>query len=149
VFYWPTVGGLFLEHDNFVPANPLVTPEHIKPVWYFMPYYAMLRAVPSFFGTQVWGVLVMGGAVLILFLLPWLDKCEAKSIRYRPLLHKVLLTIFVVAFVVLGLTVMLPGNYTLLSQVLTIYYFLFFLTMPVWSRMGQIKAVPERVTMHD
>src|SRR5438128_2170291 len=85
VFFWPDVGGYFIESNNFIPANPLQTPEHIAPVWYFTPYYAMLRAVPSFLNSQFWGVLVMGAAVIILFFLPWLDRGGVKSIRYRGL----------------------------------------------------------------
>ena len=83
VFFAPEVGGYFLEYNNFIPADPLQTPPHIAPVWYFTPYYAMLRAVPAFLGTQFWGVLVMGAAVLIFFLLPWLDRSPVKSIRYK------------------------------------------------------------------
>ena len=79
MFFAPTFGGLFLEHDNFIPADPMVTPLHIKPVWYFTPYYAMLRAVPD----KLLGVMTMGGAVMILFGLPWLDRSKVKSIRYR------------------------------------------------------------------
>jgi ubiquinol-cytochrome c reductase cytochrome b subunit len=151
LFFIPTFGGIFLEHANFVKANPLVTPIPLEPVWYFMPFYMMLRSVPSFMGTQVWGVLVMGAAVLILFGLPWFDRSPVKSIRYRPMLHKVLITLFCVTFVLLGYFVKLPGSPTLthVAQLLTAIYFLFFLTMPWWSRMGTFKAVPERVTMHD
>src|SRR3546814_11739023 len=83
IFVAPTFGGWFLEHDNFTEANRLVTPEHIKPVWYFTPYYAMLRVVPSFFAIKLWGVLVMFGAIVVLFLVPWLDKRPAKAYRYR------------------------------------------------------------------
>ena len=90
VFFVPEMGGYFLEDNNFIPADPLKTPEHIAPVWYFTPYYAMLRAVPSFFGTQFWGVLVMGAAVMIFFVLPWLDRGAVKSIRYRGTLYKAL-----------------------------------------------------------
>ena len=151
LFFIPEFGGLFLEYDNFIPADPLVTPAHIKPVWYFTPYYAMLRAIPSFFGTQVWGVLVMGGAVVILFGLPWFDRCKVKSIRHRPLLHKVLLMLFVIAFLVLGWLGMQSGSptQTLVARILTVFYFAFFLTMPVWSAMGRTKPVPERIPDHD
>jgi ubiquinol-cytochrome c reductase cytochrome b subunit len=147
VFYAPTFGDLFLEYDNFVPADPLVTPEHIKPVWYFTPYYAMLRAVPDKF----LGVVVMGGAVLILFLLPWLDKSPVKSIRYRGALSKLLLAIFVVAFVSLGWLGLQSGSetQTLMARIFTFYYFAFFILMPIWTRMDAVKAVPERVTTHD
>ena len=151
LFFIPNFFGIFLEPANFVPANPLVTPIPLEPVWYFMPYYMMLRSVPSFLGTQVWGVLVMGGAVLILFGLPWFDKSPVKSIRYRPMLHKVMITLFVITFVMLGYLVTRPGSgmLTWIARGLTLFYFLFFLTMPVWSRMGSFKQVPDRVTTHD
>ena len=147
VFYAPTFGDLFLEYDNFVPADPLVTPEHIKPVWYFTPYYAMLRAVPDKF----FGVVVMGGAVLILFLLPWLDRSPVRSIRYRGWLSKLLLAIFVVAFVSLGWLGLQAGSetQTLMARIFTFYYFAFFILMPIWTRIDAVKAVPERVTTHD
>ena len=147
LFFVPTFGGLFLEHDNFVQANPLVTPLHIKPVWYFTPYYAMLRAVPD----KLFGVMTMGGAVMILFLLPWLDRSPVKSIRYRSLLSKVMIGLFVVAFVTLGYLGMQAGSttQTLVARLLTIFYFAFFIFMPFWSRLGATKAVPERVTTHD
>jgi ubiquinol-cytochrome c reductase cytochrome b subunit len=147
IFFAPTVGGLFLEHDNFIPANPLVTPAHIAPVWYFTPYYAMLRAVPD----KLLGVMVMGGATMILFLLPWLDRSPVKSIRYRSTFSKVMMTLFVIAFVTLGWLGMQSGTdlqkYT--ARVLTVFYFGFFIFMPWWSRIGATKPVPDRVTMHD
>jgi len=151
IYFEPTVGGWFLEPDNFTAADPLVTPEHIKPVWYFTGFYAMLRAVPSLLGTQIWGVLVMGAAVLILFLLPWLDRCEVKSIRYRPLGAKLLIVGLAFDYLVLMWLGTQPPTATLttIAQVLTALYFLFFLTMPWWSRWGANKPVPERVTMHD
>ncbi|MFC4727880.1 cytochrome b [Coralloluteibacterium thermophilus] len=151
IFFAPTVGGLFLEPPNFTAANPLVTPDHIAPVWYFTPFYAMLRAVPSFFGTSLWGVLVMGAAVIILFFLPWLDRSSVRSIRYRGLLSKVLIGIFVVSFVVLGYLGMVTGSdlRTLLARILTVYYFAFFLTMPWWSAIDRTKPVPERIPQHD
>jgi ubiquinol-cytochrome c reductase cytochrome b subunit len=147
VFFAPTMGGWFLEWDNFIEANPMVTPTHIKPVWYFTPFYAMLRAIPH----PLFGVIVMGGATLILFLLPWLDRCKVKSIRFRPMLHKVLIALFVVSFVVLGWLGAQSGSdaQKLAAQILTAYYFAFFLLMPLWSTWGQTKAVPERVTTHD
>jgi ubiquinol-cytochrome c reductase cytochrome b subunit len=147
IYFIPTVGGLFLEHDNFVPANPLVTPEHIKPVWYFTPYYAMLRAVPD----KLFGVITMGAATLILFGLPWFDRSPNKSIRYRPMLHKLMIAAFCVAFVTLGYLGMQSGStaQTWLARGLTVFYFAFFITMPVWSRMGRFPEVPSRVTMHD
>ncbi len=147
LFFEPTVGGLFLEHDNFNEANPLVTPEHIKPVWYFTPFYAMLRAIPD----KLLGVATMGGAVIILFFLPWLDRSPVRSIRYRGLLTKVLIAVFVVSFVVLGWLGMQSGS-TLQSWVaraLTFYYFAFFITMPIWTRIDATKPVPQRVPEHD
>jgi len=147
LFFVPTFGGLFLEHDNFVQANPMVTPLHIKPVWYFTPYYAMLRAVPD----KLFGVMTMGGAVMILFLLPWLDRSPVKSIRYRSMISKVMVALFVIAFVVLGWLGMQAGSttQTWVARGLTFFYFAFFITMPIWTRLGTFKPVPERVTMHD
>ena len=147
LFFEPTFGGLFLEYDNFLPADPLVTPEHIKPVWYFTPYYAMLRAVPD----KLAGVIVMGGAVMILFLLPWLDRSPVKSIRYRGWLTKLLIAVFVVAFVTLGWLGLQAGSttQTMVARIFTFYYFAFFITMPIWTRMDSVKPVPERVTTHD
>ncbi|MEM9532232.1 MAG: cytochrome bc complex cytochrome b subunit [Pseudomonadota bacterium] len=144
VFFAPEFGGWFLEHDNFVPANPLVTPEHIKPVWYFTPYYAMLRAIPD----KLFGVLVMGGAVMILFLLPWLDRSPVRSLRYKPMFAKVMYALFVVAFIWLGWLGAQTGStiQTLLARVFTAFYFAFFLAMPWWSQIGKTKPVPERVT---
>jgi ubiquinol-cytochrome c reductase cytochrome b subunit len=151
LFFIPNFFGIFLEPANFVRANPMVTPIPLEPVWYFMPFYMMLRSVPSFLGTQVWGVIVMGAAVIILFGLPWFDKSPVKSIRYRPMLHKLLIALFCLAFFLLGYFVTRPGSNTLtwVARLLTMYYFAFFLTMPVWSRMGTFKTVPDRVTMHD
>jgi len=152
IFYAPAFGGWFLEHDNFTEANPLVTPEHIKPVWYYTPYYAMLRVVPSFFGIKLWGVLVMFGAIAVLFLVPWLDKSPVKSYRYRGVLSWAMLMIFVVSFLWLGKIGAGPGTdptETIIGRVLTFLYFAFFITMPVWTKLDRTKPVPERVTMHD
>ncbi|MGY0503776.1 cytochrome b [Luteimonas sp. e5] len=149
IFFAPAFGGLFLEHDNFTPANELVTPAHIKPVWYFTPYYAMLRVVPSFFGIKLWGVLVMFAAIAVLFLLPWLDRSPVKSYRYRGWLSWVLLLLFAGAFVWLSIIGGGPGTdptETIIGRILTVYYFLFFLTMPIWTRLDRTKPVPERVT---
>ncbi len=150
IFFAPGMHGLFLEPPNFDPANPMQTPPHIAPVWYFTPFYAMLRSVPAMFGTQVWGVLVMGGAVVILFFLPWLDRSPVKSIRYRPWLFKVLLVLLVADFITLGFCGMRPPvqPYKTIAVVGTIYYFAFFLLMPFWSRMGKFKPEPQRVTYH-
>ena len=152
IFFAPTFGGWFLEHDNFTEANPLVTPEHIKPVWYYTPYYAMLRVVPSFFGIKLWGVLVMFGAIAVLFLVPWLDKSRVKSYRYRGVLSWVMLLMFAVSFLWLGKIGAGPGTdptETIIGRVLTFLYFAFFITMPVWTKLDKTKPVPERVTMHD
>ncbi|MFZ2752292.1 MAG: cytochrome bc complex cytochrome b subunit [Lysobacteraceae bacterium] len=152
MFFAPTFGGWFLEHDNFTEANPLVTPLHIKPVWYFTPYYAMLRVVPSFFGIKLWGVLVMFGAIVMLFLVPWLDRAKVKSIRYRGTLYKIMLAIFAISFVWLAKIGAGPGTdpvETIIGRVLTFLYFAFFITMPVWTKLDKTKPVPERVTMHD
>jgi len=150
IFFAPTFGGLFLESPNFSPANPLQTPPHIAPVWYFTPYYAMLRAVPSFAGTQVWGVLVMGSYIVVLFLVPWLDRSPVNSIRYRGPIYKIMLAIFVVSFVILGLCGLKPpsGIYPLLAKICTALYFAFFLLMPWYTRIDRVKPVPERVTGH-
>jgi ubiquinol-cytochrome c reductase cytochrome b subunit len=148
IFFAPAFGGWFLEHDNFTEANRLVTPEHIKPVWYYTPYYAMLRVVPH----KLSGVLVMFGAIAILFALPWLDRAKVKSYRYRGVLSKVLLFAFAISFVWLGKIGAGPGTdpvETIIGRFLTGYYFLFFLTMPVWTKLDKTKPVPERVTTHD
>ena len=212
VFFAPEGGGYFLEYNNFIEANPLTTPAHIAPVWYFTPYYSMLRATDGFmvnvfsaivavvsvlvilrgglrplwvpivagtavlaiwvlggfkaffalvglqslasqpwlagFDAKFWGVVVMGGAVIILFFLPWLDRSLAKSIRYRPGWHKLVYGVFVFFFLVLGYLGVQPpsdiGNYV--SQIGTLLYFGFFLLMPWWSRLGSFKPVPDRVT---
>jgi ubiquinol-cytochrome c reductase cytochrome b subunit len=147
LFFEPTLGGLFLEHDNFVEANPMVTPEHIKPVWYFTPFYAMLRAIPD----KLLGVATMGGAVIILIFLPWLDRSPVRSIRYRGWLTKLLIAIFVVAFVSLGWLGLQSGStaQTWAARIFTFYYFAFFITMPIWTRIDATKPVPQRVPEHD
>ena len=148
IFFAPGFGGWFLEHDNFTEANRLVTPAHIKPVWYFTPYYAMLRVVPDKLG----GVIVMFAAIAVLFAVPWLDKAKVRSIRYRGMLAKVLLGLFAISFVWLGKIGAGPGTdpvETIVGRVLTLYYFAFFIFMPIWTKLDQTKAVPERVTMHD
>ena len=148
VFFWPDFGGLFLEPPNFEPANPLKTPEHIAPVWYFTPFYAMLRAVPPMFNSQFPGVVVMFAAIIVLFFVPWLDRSPVKSIRYKGLLSKIAIAVFVVTFVVLawlGMQASTPTK-TLLAQIFTALYFAFFLLMPFYTRMEKTKPVPERVT---
>src|SRR5688572_22986821 len=122
------MSGWFLEWDNFIKADPLVTPSHIKPVWYFTPFYAMLRAIPD----KLAGVMVMGGAVIILFFIPWLDRSPVRAYRYRGWLSKLLLALFVVAFVVLGWLGAQAGSstQTMVARVLTFFYFAFFISMP-------------------
>jgi ubiquinol-cytochrome c reductase cytochrome b subunit len=150
IFFAPTFGGLFLESPNFEPANPLQTPPHIAPVWYFTPFYAMLRAVPSFAGTQVWGVLVMGASIVVLFFVPWLDRSPVLSIRYRGPIYKVMLAIFVLSFICLGVCGLKPpsGIYPTLAKICTVLYFAFFLLMPWYTKFDSVKPVPERVTGH-
>jgi len=201
VFFAPEMGGYFLEYNNFIPADPLVTPAHIAPVWYFTPFYSMLRATTDLmvnvlcviialavvlgfvkcrcatafkigaavaglvaiallktFDAKFWGVVVMGGAVIILFFLPWLDRSPARSIRYRPDWHKWVYAVFVIWFLILMvLGIMVPGpifgtpslawlTNELVAMVGTLFYFGFFLLMPWWSQLGTPKPVPDRVT---
>ncbi|MEM6514039.1 MAG: cytochrome bc complex cytochrome b subunit [Pseudomonadota bacterium] len=143
VFFAPEMGGYFLEHANFEPANPSATPEHIAPVWYFTPFYAILRAVPSKLG----GVLLMGAAVVVPLLLPWLDRSKVKSIRYRGWIYKMALTLFVISFVFLGWLGLQPaeGIYVLLTQFFTILYFAYFVLMPWYTTIDKTKPVPARV----
>ncbi len=150
VFFAPEMGGYFLEHPNFDQADPLKTPAHIAPVWYFTPFYAILRAVPSFAGTQVWGVLAMGAAVVLIAFLPWLDKSPVKSIRYRGPKFKIMLTLFITAFIGLGILGALPSTNlrTIVAQLFSFIYFAFFLGMPFYTKndVGST-PVPTRVTM--
>ena len=148
VFFAPDFFGLFLEAPNFEPANPLKTPDHIAPVWYFTPFYAMLRAVPPMFGSQFPGVVVMFAAILILFFLPWLDKSPVKSVRYKGPVFKAALAAFAVTFVVLAYLGLKPASpiLTLLAQIFTALYFAFFLLMPWYSKIDKTKPEPERVT---
>ena len=191
LFFMPEGGGYFLEYNNFIPADPLKTPAHIAPVWYFTPYYSMLRAVTDPFVTvlaavvalgaalavlkgglptlwkgvvlvgalvtvvllktfdaKFWGVVVMGAAVLVLFPLPWLDRSPVKSIRFKPGWNRWLYGVFIANFAMLGYlgVVSVTDLRTLFSQVGTLFYFGFFLLMPWWSRIGEFKAVPDRVS---
>ena len=191
LFFAPEMGGYFLEFNNFIPADPLKTPAHIAPVWYFTPYYSMLRATTDpmvnvfviviaigavlallfgrlktpakvavlvgslvaiallkTFDAKFWGVVVMGGAVVIMYFLPWLDHSPVRSIRYRPTWHKMMYGVFAVVMVWLGyLGIQPPSDAgTLISQIGTLFYFGFFLLMPWWSRIGEFKPVPDRVT---
>jgi ubiquinol-cytochrome c reductase cytochrome b subunit len=144
VFYSPEGGGLFLEHPNFDPANPLKTPEHIQPVWYFTPFYSILRAIPSKFG----GVMAMGLAIVLLFFLPWLDRCPVRSIRYRGPVFKLALAAFIVSFIGLGILggkPVTPSN-TLWARTFTLIYFGFLVLMPYYSKMERTEPVPERLT---
>ncbi len=144
VFFFPEMGGYFLEKPNFEQANAFKTPEHISPVWYFTPFYAILRAVPD----KLMGVIAMGAAIAVLFVLPWLDRSPVRSMRYKGWLSKVFLLVFCVSFVILGVLGVLaptPGR-TLLSQVCTVLYFAYFLLMPFYTRLEKTKPVPERVT---
>jgi ubiquinol-cytochrome c reductase cytochrome b subunit len=148
VFFAPDLGGYFLEGNNFVPANPMKTPEHIAPVWYFTPYYAILRAVPPMFGSQFPGVVAMGISTVIFFFLPWLDRGKVKSIRYRGPIYKAFLAAFVVSFVGLGWLGLLPASptYTLISRILSVVYFAFFFLMPWYTKIDKCKPEPDRVT---
>ena len=191
VFFAPEMGGYFLEFNNFIPADPLKTPPHIAPVWYFTPFYSMLRATTADFtwilaggsvlaavvlfangklkgiwrlavpaglivlavlfriiDAKFWGVVVMGGSVVLLGFLPWLDSSPVKSIRYRPTWHKFLYAIFIVNFLMLGyLGTQAPSPaFNLMSQIGTVIYLAFFFLMPVWGRIGTFKPVPERIT---
>jgi ubiquinol-cytochrome c reductase cytochrome b subunit len=143
LFFGPTFGGLFLEAANFEPANSLSTPEHIAPVWYFTPYYAILRAVPD----QRLGALLMLVAVVSFLFLPWLDRSPVKSIRYKGWFSRVALTVFAISFLALGYLGLQPaeGKYVVLARLFTVFYFAFFWLMPFYSKVEAVKAVPERV----
>jgi len=151
VFFFPEGGGYFLEKPNFEPANPLKTPEHIAPVWYFTPFYAILRAITfPLFGldAKFWGVVAMGAAIAILFVLPWLDRSRVRSMRYKGWYSKVALLIFAICFVILGILGAIPATpgRTLLAQVCTALYFAYFILMPWYTAKEKTKPVPERVT---
>lgn len=150
VFFFPEMGGYFLEKPNFEAANPLKTPEHIAPVWYFTPFYAILRAVTfPLFGldAKFWGVVAMGGAIAILFVLPWLDRSPVKSMLYKGWISRIFLVAFCISFVVLGVLGVLPSTdgRTLVAQIASVVYFAFFLLMPWYTRWESTKPVPERV----
>ena len=146
VFFAPDMGGYFLEHANFEPANMTATPEHIAPVWYYTPYYAILRAVPS----KLWGFILFAIAVVLPLFLPWLDRARVKSIRYRGWIYKSALGIFVVTFVTLGWLGMQPaeGVYVMGARIFSFIYFMFFLLMPYYTTIDKTKPVPDRVTYH-
>lgn len=144
IFFAPTMGGWFIEANNFIPANPLKTPPHIEPLWYFTPFYAILRAVPDKF----LGVVAMGASVVIMFFLPWLDRSKVKSIRYRGTLYKSFLTLFVISFIALGYlgTQGVTVLTTNLARAFGVIYFAFFLLMPWYTKIDKTKPEPERVT---
>ena len=144
MFYFPDGGGYMLEHANFIPADPLKTPEHIAPVWYFTPFYAILRAVPD----KLLGVGAMFAAIGLLFFMPWIDRCKVKSVKYRSGIYKINLAVFIVSFVVLGWLAMQPVTQaiTIASQVFTFLYFAFFVILYMTSKNEQTKPVPDRVT---
>ena len=150
VFFMPEGGGYFLEYNNFIPADPLKTPPHIAPVWYFTPFYSILRAVTyPLFGldAKFWGVVAMGASVVIIAFLPWLDRSPVKSIRYKGPIFKIALVIFLICFFILGYLGVLaptPGR-TLVSQICSVLYFAFFLLMPWYSKLDKCKPEPERV----
>jgi len=151
MFFAPEMGGYFLEYNNFVPANTLQTPDHIAPVWYFTPYYSMLRAATVNFlwiDAKLWGIILMGGSVAIICLLPWLDRSPVKSIRYKGPISKIALTLFVISVFVLGwLGTKTPTPlYTTLAQIFTVIYFAFFLLMPWYSKIDKCKQEPKRVS---
>ena len=160
IFFGPEMGGYFLEANNFIPADPLKTPAHIAPVWYFTPYYSILRAVPPILNSQFPGVAAMGLSVAIFALMPWLDKSPVKSIRYRGTLYKKWLAAFVISFLILGYLGTVPSNVwgqfgawmggadraTVVARIFTVVYFLFFLLMPWYTKKDQTKPVPERLT---
>ena len=163
LFFTPEMGGYFLEANNFIPANPLKTPPHIAPVWYFTPYYSILRAVPPILNSQFPGVAAMGLSVVVFAFLPWLDKSPVKSIRYRGSLYKKWLAAFVVSFVILGYLGTEPSNIwgqfdaktilvggkdraTVVAQIFTVVYFAFFVLMPWYTKKDKTTPVPERVT---
>ncbi len=148
LFYAPEGGGYFLEAPNFIEANPLKTPEHIAPVWYFTPFYAMLRAIPSMFNSQFPGTFVMGAAVMIWFILPWLDKSPVKSMRYKGVLSRIFLFLLVISFFVLGvLGTLSPTPFrTTIAQVCTVVYFSYFMLMPLYTRIESHQTPPARLT---
>lgn len=148
VFFMPEMGGYFLEHNNFIPADRLKTPEHIAPLWFFTPFYAILRAVPSMWGSVFPGVAAMGLSIIVLFFLPWLDRSPVRSIRYRGTLYKTALALFIISFFVLGWLGMEQPTVvkTWMARVCSVIYFAFFFLMPIYTRLDKTKPVPDRVT---
>ena len=148
IFFAPEMGGYFLEANNFIPADPLKTPPHIAPLWYFTAFYSILRAVPPILGSQFPGVVAMGAAIVVMFFLPWLDKSPVKSIRYRGNIYKTALVLFIISFIGLSYLGTQPTSdlYTLLARIFSVIYFAFFLLMPWYTKIDKTKPVPERVT---
>ncbi len=146
MFFAPDMGGYFLEYANFEPANITSTPEHIAPVWYFTPFYAMLRAVPN----KLWGAVLMAAAVMLPVFLPWLDRSRVSSIRYRGWIYKLALTLFVISFISLGWLGVQPAEeiYVLWARIFAVVYFAFFLLMPYYTTIDKTKPVPDRVVYH-
>jgi ubiquinol-cytochrome c reductase cytochrome b subunit len=146
VFFAPDMGGFFLEHANFEPANLTATPEHIAPVWYFTPFYAILRAVPD----KLWGAILMGTAVLLPVFLPWLDRARVRSIRYRGWICKTALTLFAITFLSLIWLGLRPAEdvYVIAARIFTTLYFAFFLLMPYYTAVDKTKPEPDRVVYH-
>jgi ubiquinol-cytochrome c reductase cytochrome b subunit len=144
IFYAPELGGWFLEHPNFEPANPLVTPEHIRPLWYLTPFYSILRSVPD----KLLGVMAMDAAIFLWFFLPWLDRSPVKSIRYRGLLFKSALALFAISFLALGYLGTQPATpvLTMFARIFAGIYFAFFLLMPIYTKLDKTQPVPERVS---
>ena len=152
MFFYPDGGGYLIEHPNYEPADPLKTPDLIAPVWYYTPFYSMLRAATfPLFGldAKFWGLVVMAGAIALPFVLPWLDKSPVRSIRYKGTPSKVFLALFVISFFILGYlgTVHPTPVKTMISQVCTATYFAYFLLMPWYTKVEATKPVPERLTM--
>ncbi|MDP3269021.1 MAG: cytochrome b N-terminal domain-containing protein [Legionella sp.] len=144
VFFTPEMGGYFLEHANFVPANPMVTPDHIAPVWYMAPFYAILRAIPN----KLIGIACMGGAIILLFFMPWLDRSPVRSMRYKGLFSRISLGLFVFSFLLLGYLGTAPVTPLLLflARISTVLYFSYFIFMPLYTRMESHRPVPLRIT---
>lgn len=143
MFYAPGMWGYFLEHNNFIQADPLKTPAHIAPLWYFTPFYAILRAIPD----KLLGVVAMGASIFVWFLLPWLDRSPVKSIRYKGWMYKIALFLFVISFFGLGYLGMQPATptFTFIARILTVIYFAFFILMPFYTAWDKTKPTPERV----
>ncbi|HHT9951710.1 TPA: cytochrome b [Legionella pneumophila] len=143
VFFAPEMGGYFLEHANFVPANPMVTPDHIAPVWYLAPFYAILRAIPD----KLIGVVCMAAAILLLFFLPWLDKSNVRSVRYKGMYSRISITLFAFSFLLLGYLGTTPVTPVrlLLARIVAVIYFSYFILMPIYSRFEKTRPVPTRI----